>query len=129
MKLWMSCEAMIELAESFRIVRGKLEKAINHDLENFMSESGFTKWAVIAIIRPDNHPDYQEVVKINRKSKVIECRLKVDYRKYLEGDERERTILLAEMLLKSLSEMKQIPIAESELTFLSMIVSRYANPN
>jgi hypothetical protein len=106
---------MAEVADSFRSVRARLEKAVNAQIAS-LSAVEFEKWAVIAILRPDDHPDYQEVSRLDKRKKVIEFRLKIDYAAFSSGSEKEQFFLLKRLLLRSLGDMpkKGIPLAETE---------------
>ena len=125
MKLWMSCEAMAEVADSFRSVRSKLERSINEQIAS-LSAVEFEKWALIIILRPDNHPDYQEIIRLDKKKKVIEFRLKISYSSFASGSEEEQFRLVKESLFRSLGIMLDRGIPLAEVKPLQMAVEKVA---
>jgi hypothetical protein len=123
MKLWMSCEAMADVGDAFRFARLKLEKAVNFKLEKGGHNLGhFDKWAVIAIIRPDNDPDYDELSRVHKARKVIEFRLKVDHKSFLEGSELARISLLSHMLSRSLDLIPEKQVQRAEIDSIKQVL-------
>lgn len=113
MKLWISAEADIDVADKYRSVRQFIEQKVNEFLTTVCIENEFEKWAFIAIIRSDQGWG-TEVVKQHKKRKVLEFRLKIDHGDFLQGDFEQCVNLMKDSLLCSVKKMGGLDISVSD---------------
>ncbi|MFD1801386.1 Imm44 family immunity protein [Mixta tenebrionis] len=121
MKLWISSEADIDVAEQYREVRRFLEFEINKCLEEIVFDNDYEKWAYIAMIR-DNKNWAEEIAKKHVKRKVLEFRLKIDHGDFLHGNFHQRVNLFIDALQRSVEKMKKLGISDSDRDKLSVIL-------
>ncbi|MGG8166149.1 Imm44 family immunity protein [Klebsiella aerogenes] len=121
MKLWISSEADIDVAEQYREVRRFLESEINKCLENVVFDNGYDKWAYIAMIR-DNKNWAEEIAKKHVKRKILEFRLKIDHGDFLNGNFYQRANLFIDALQRSVGKMEDLGISDSDREKLSVIL-------
>jgi hypothetical protein len=114
MKLWMSGEIQADVADAYRVARKSIEEAVNQRLQAVKLSTPFQKWAFIAIIRAEDHPDYGEVKQKDTKRGVIEFRLKVEHQAFLNADAGHQKQLIIEALKRSVSMMAQMGVAEHD---------------
>jgi hypothetical protein len=109
MKLWMSGEVDADVAEAYRHARQFVEEMVNQRLQAREIDPAFGKWAVIAIIRREDSPDYNEVITKDR-SGTLEFRLKIDHGTFHKSDADIRRDLVAEMLNRSIDKMGSLGV-------------------
>ncbi len=105
MKLWVGGEISAEVADSFRLARGTVEKAINEVIGNKSYDVDLNAWDCIAILRDDDA--FKEIVKYSPKKKEVEFRLKISFERFRTASGIQREALIFEMLVRSLDVMKE----------------------
>ncbi len=108
--LWMSGEIQSDIADAYRSVRKDIEAAVNDALRPGDYGKGLDKWVVIAIIREEDHPDFDEIKKYRAKERKFESRLKVSHGAFKAADAMGRCKLIIEMLLRSVADMRKIGV-------------------
>lgn len=105
MKLWVGGEISAEVADSFRLARETVEKAINEVIANKSYDVELNAWDCIAILRDDDA--FKEIVKYSPKKKEVDFRLKISFEKFRAASGIQRETLIFEMLVRSLELMKE----------------------
>jgi hypothetical protein len=125
MKLWMSAEVWHEVGDDLWQIRKLAESLINNELDSRkMQIDNVDQWAVITILLPDDFPwssNYPETKRFHRKQKVLEFRLKIDYKSFSEVDEIGKLQLLFDMLLRSVELMATYKIPQDKINMLKEI--------
>lgn len=124
MKLWMSGEIQADIADIYRETRKSVEAEVNRLLSGISLPGTAEKWAVIAIIRAEDYPDYDEIVKKSSGGKVLEFRLKIPHAEFLLASPRQRTRLLFEVLLRSVERMRELGISADTRHVLRALLFR-----
>ena len=101
MKLWMSAEVDADVYEVYRGARADVESEVNRLLEAYSGPDRIEKWAYIAIIRAEDHPDYSEFTKLHKRRGVVEFRLKVAHREFKTAPANRARGMLLESLIRS----------------------------
>lgn len=115
MKLWMSGEIDLSVSESFRETRKAVEASVNLKLMEAKTQiDGFIKWAFIAIIREEDSPDYDEVVKKDAKRGVLEFRLKLSHNEFLQADKKAKQLMLLSALNRSVDLMGNLGVSSDK---------------
>ncbi|MGG8094669.1 Imm44 family immunity protein [Klebsiella aerogenes] len=127
MKLWISSEADIDVAEQYREVRYFLEPEINKYLEEIVFDNNYDKWAYVAMIR-DNKNWAVEIAKKHVKRKVLEFRLKIDHGDFLNGNFYQRVALFIDALQRSIEKMEKLGVSENDRDKLSVILESVRAP-
>ncbi|MGP9314091.1 Imm44 family immunity protein [Yersinia pseudotuberculosis] len=110
MKLWVSSEADIDVAELYRETRIFIEKQVNSNLDEITFDHDYDKWAFIVMIR-DSKNWADEVAKRHIKRKVLEFRLKIDHNEFLNGNFSQRANLFLDALQRSIDKMENLGIS------------------
>lgn len=105
MKVWIGAETQADAADSFRIVRNLVETSINTALVSKSYDIGVDAWDVIVVLRNDDVLD--EICNYSAKKKEMDFRLKLDFRKFINGDLGARTATLFDLLCRSLDILGQ----------------------
>lgn len=126
MKLWSSGEIDADVADSFREARKWVEAAINQLLSANDYGDGLDEWAFIAMINRPHIHGYKEVAKLARNKREAEFRLRVSHDEFLAGGEAERKRLLLSALLRSITLMPTIGVADIDMDRLSADVGALA---
>ena len=116
----MSCEAMADLADSWRVARGAVEARVNDRLKLLGLKTHFEKWAFIGILRPDDHPDYPEICKKRRG--VMDFRLKIDYFEFANSNFQQQQNLIIEALKRSVQKMRELGVEEEDCIALTKML-------
>ena len=103
---------MLDVADSYRECRKVIESAVNDLMltETILPE--IDKWAYIAIIRDEDHPDYSEISTKSSKGKVLEFRLKVSHEKFLKASNSDRIAMVLDSLDRSIDLMPALNISD-----------------
>lgn len=118
MKLWTSGEIEADVDDDYREVRKAVEAAVNRNLESIAIVEKAEKWAVIAIIRESDSPDYGEVVKRSSAGKVLEFRLKIPHDQFLNASKEQRISLMFDMLQRSIDLMHKLKVSPDVIEVL-----------
>lgn len=103
MKLWMGAEVDSEVTDELRIARSQLVPAINSLIADIDAQEA-DEWDVIAIIRNDS--SFEERVRFSKKD-GMDIRLGINIKDFLAAGDEGRKILLINMLIRSLSILKE----------------------
>lgn len=122
MKLWMSGEIQHDVAEGYREARLVVQSKVNERLQGITLNTNLDQWAFIGIIRPDDHPDYQEVKKFDKRHRTIEFRLKIDHAQFLSGSHAERVVLIIQALMRSVDLMNSLGIDSDDIDKLKSLL-------
>lgn len=101
---WFSSEADADVGDALSLVSNNLEDALNSRLAEHAFGEGVVEWALIFIVRSEDHPDYDEVFRYDKKPGVAEFRLKVDHARFKRATVESRIRLLVDVLLRSVRE-------------------------
>jgi len=93
-------------------------------LEHISFGNRAEQWAYIAIIRTDDHPDYDEIAKRTSKGKVLEFRLKIPYAPFVSGSRNDRIRLVLRSLSRCISFMENLTITSEVQDNLRQIMLR-----
>ena len=124
MKLWIGGEIQADIADAFRISRRTVESAINDVIADKSYDLAINSWDVIAIVRDDD--SFDEVTRYSKRRLDMDYRLRIDYLRFRNGDDRERAALICEMLLRSLRLLRSTSLNASGLAELERDVSDVA---
>lgn len=114
MKLWMSSEAHISVAEELRILSNTIEKHINKYLEETGYENEELKsWDIIITLRDDDV--FKEIINYRPKKKDTEFHLKIDYNTFKNATDKERVNLILDLLIRSLNILEEKGIKNLEV--------------
>jgi hypothetical protein len=112
MKLWMTSEAMADVADALRVVRNSAEEEMNRFLADTAFPQDFKEWAVIVIVLPkDLEPSFPEVVRKSGKRKVLEFRLQIPHQEFLIASDAERLGMLFDCLSRSIDLMPKLSVS------------------
>lgn len=100
MKLWIGGEIDADVADSFRVVRNRIEAAVNRVTMPKSYDMPLTGWDCIAIVRADD--EFPERIHYSPKNGQMDFRLRIDYSKFRTATPREQELMLFTMLLRSL---------------------------
>lgn len=123
MNFWSSSEVESDVADAHRQARKDLESSINHKIARKEYGSGVSKWALIYIVLSEKDVKYPEVCRFQKKSKIVEFRLCVDYLAIRNGDELNHRKLLAATILRTLQLAKSMRLDDFDLEAFSADVS------
>lgn len=96
-----------DVADSYRKARNHIEKIVNDTISDRDYGRAVKQWAFISILLPSDIEGYQEIIKYHKTQKVIEFRLKIDYRSFKDGNEVAHKRLICEALLRSLQMLSE----------------------
>ena len=103
----MSAEVQRDVSPQYSMALNEIEPAINGVVG--MHEYGSLKlWAVIAIIRAEDHEGYNEVKKYRKKSQEFEFRLKIEHAAFKAADCLGKRKLIMASILRSINEMRKL---------------------
>src|SRR5262249_5180607 len=104
-----------------------IEANINRLLDEVSLQDKADKWAFIAIIREEDNPDYDEVVKKSSRGKVLEFRLKIPHAEFLAASPEERVGLIFKSLSRSVDLMGQLGVSTDTQKALREVLFRAEN--
>ncbi|MCK9818255.1 hypothetical protein M1B35_30040 [Pseudomonas sp. MAFF 302046] len=77
------------------------------------------RWSFISIILSGKFvSDYPEVFKFNKKSKVLEFRLKIDHESFKQADESLQISMMLDSIERSIGLMSKFKMVESDRNLL-----------
>ncbi|SFD51269.1 Imm44 family immunity protein [Pragia fontium] len=126
MKLWISSEADVDVAELYRETRIYIEKEVNDQLGEVKVDNLYEKWAFIAMIR-ENKGWADEIAKRHVKRKVLEFRLKIEHDVFLNGDFNARANLFLDSLRLSVDKMERLGISSDDRNKLYSVLESVRN--
>ena len=111
MKLWIGAELDADVADAFREVRNRVEKAVNAVIASKDFELPLNGWDCIAIVRGDD--SFAERVRYSPRTREMDFRLRIDHSAFSTATPRERKSMLFSMLRRSLALLpKKLPSAK-----------------
>ena len=110
-KLWISGEVQADVGDSFRRASNAIEGEVNQLLERISLGEKVQEWAYIAIIRKEDHPDYDEVIKKSSRGKALEFRLKIPHAAFASASPEEQIRLMLKSLSRSVTLMAELGVA------------------
>jgi len=121
-RFWWSGEIEGEASDPYRETMRAIVTVMCPLLEHVSFGNKAEQWAYIAIIRTDDHPDYDEVAKRTSRGKVLEFRLKIPYAPFISGTRNDRIRLVLRSLSRCISLMENLTIARDVQDRLRQIV-------
>jgi hypothetical protein len=106
--LWTSGEVQVDVADSFRLARKEVDTLVNETVKGVDYGDGLEEWALIFIIRAEDHSDYDEVKKYRKKTREFEFRLKIPHGAFKIADATGQRRLIAESVRRSIAEMDKL---------------------
>jgi len=110
----MSAEIDADVAQAYREARNVIEGLVNERLSRLALKTKCEKWAVIAIIRKDENPDYCEIRRYDTRRRVLEFRLKLNHSDFLSGNSQQQKALVLDLLKRTVGEMPGFQVMESD---------------
>jgi hypothetical protein len=123
-KFWWSGEIEGDAFDPYLETMRAIESVICPLLDHVCFGNRAEQWAYIAIIRTEDHPDYDEVAKRTSKGKVLEFRLKIPYAPFVSGSRSDRVRLVLRSLSRSVSLMESLTVPGEVQDRLRQIVLR-----
>lgn len=114
MKLWMGAEVDADVYEMYRDARAAVEAEVNRLLEAHSGPPHVGKWAYVAIIRAEDHPDYREFAKLHKRRGVVEFRLKVAHSEFKRASASRARGMLLESLVRSREMFRELGVEFSQ---------------
>ena len=118
----MSEEIQDDVADAYMQMRKNIEADMNERLSKCTLATNIVEWAFIAIVRPNDHPNYQEVKKKHSRQKELEFRLKVSYRDFLVASEVQKIGLIIDALARSVDIMAEFGVSAEDREKLSKML-------
>jgi hypothetical protein len=129
MRLWMSVEADSDVADTYRVARAAVEKAVNNLLQENDYGGSLLEWTVIPIITSQYRAAYPEVATLSKKQREAEFRLHISHASFKDGTDQTRRSLLFAALIKSIEMMPSIGVRQLDVERLLIDVTRLARSN
>lgn len=127
MKLWMSGEIQADVADAYRNARKAVETEVNRLLAEVPLSERHEEWAVIAIIREEDSPEYGEVVKKSPTGEEFEFRLRIPHAEFLAATPAKRVGLIFKAVGRSVDLMGQLGVSTETQNVLRTILFRAEN--
>jgi len=101
-----------DFSESLRLIRNDIERRIKEAIEDNTYSREIDDIAIIPIIikfdpTMEKEGCFKERRLIKRKSKVADMRLRIDYDKFVQGDEERRKLLIIGNIIQSIKEISR----------------------
>jgi hypothetical protein len=120
----MSGEIEADVADSYRVARKSIESTVNQQLTAVgLQVPKFNKWAFLAIIRREDHPDYDEVARVDTKRGVLEFRFKIPHDVFKGESIIGRQVMLIASLRRSIDEMEKFGVSEHNRSDLREVLA------
>lgn len=123
-KFWWSGEVEGDAFDPYRETMKAIEAVLNRLLEGVSLGPKIEQWAFVAIIRTEDHPDYDEVAKKSSKGKVLEFRLKVPYAEFARASRNGQIRLILGSLSRSVTRMEKLGVPTETQNILNGILAR-----
>src|SRR4029077_6429302 len=111
MKLWMSGEIQADVADYYRKASNAVEDQVNKLLNGLTLPEKIDEWDFVAIIREEDSPDYDEVVKKSSRGRSLEFRLKIAHSDFLSASLNGQRLLVLQALSRSVRLMEQLGVS------------------
>jgi hypothetical protein len=123
MKLWTSAEIQSDVSDAYRKARIPVEQEVNRLLKDVAINETFDKWAFIAIVRKEDHPDYQEIVRKSSRGKCVEFRLKILHSQMASASHDQIVKLIFAALSRSVLLMSELGVSADTQNLLQEVLS------
>ncbi|MBN1795293.1 MAG: hypothetical protein JW804_01340, partial [Sedimentisphaerales bacterium] len=121
---WMSGEIEGDVYDDYDLTENTIENNIKNFINNKNYGTGIKLWSFLTILlEPNTDPYYPEIKRYSRKNKQVEFRLKIDYKKFRDGNDKSRLKLLAESVLRSVKLMREMKIKDFDIDRLEADVT------
>jgi len=124
MKLWMSGEIQADVDSAYMKARNVIQPAVNRLLAAVSIPGKVDEWDFIAIIREEDSPDFDEVVKKSAQGKELEFRLKIPHAEFLAASPADRIGLIFKALSLSVDLMAQLGVSTDTQKALREVLFR-----
>jgi hypothetical protein len=106
MKFFFSGELDADVADVYRPIRRSVERALIEGLASRDYGPAVREIAIIPmILRPEYLVHFRERRLLKRREAVADYRTTIEFGRFLEGDERERTRLLTRNLVEAITDL------------------------
>jgi Immunity protein 44 len=126
-KFWWSGETQADVGDAFAKTMKAIASELNHLLAEVSLGGKVEQWAFIAIIREEDSPIYNEVVKRSSRGKVLEFRLKIPHAAFLAASPAEKIGLILKALARSVDLMGQLGVSTDTQNALRAVLFRAEN--
>jgi hypothetical protein len=123
-KFWWSGEIEGDAFDPYREAMKEIEGTLSPLLEGISFGPRIEQWAFIAIIRSEDHPDYDEVVKKSSRGKVLEFRIKIPYGDFVSASRNGQRLLALQALSRSVRLMGNLGVSAQTQALLQDVLSR-----
>ena len=110
-KIWISGEVQADVGDPFKKATHPVEAALNRLLQGVPFGGKVEDWTFIAIIRQEDHPYYDEVVRKSAKGKTLEFRLKIPHEEFSSASPDGQIRLILQALSRSVTLMGKLGIS------------------
>lgn len=93
-KFWWSGETQADVGDAFAKTMKAIAAELNRLLADFSFGGKVEQWAFIPIIREEDSPAYDEVIKKSSRGKTLEFRLKIPHAEFFAGSQNQRISLI-----------------------------------
>jgi len=124
MKLWMSGEIQADVDSAYMKARNVIQPAVNRLLAAVSIPGKVDEWDFIAIIREEDSPDFDEIVKKSAQGKELEFRLKIPHAEFLAASPADRIGLIFKALSLSVDLMAQLGVSTDTQKALREVLFR-----
>jgi len=124
MKLWTSGEIQSDVFDPYRHAMNAIEAEINRILHGMSFNEKAEEWAFLAIIRQEDSPDYDEIVRRSARGKTLEFRLKVSHSDFASASRRGQIRLILAALERSVRLMNELGVSRDTQDALLGVLSR-----
>ena len=100
MKLWIGAEMSADVADSFRVVRLRVESIVNGVIVPKSYDLPLNRWDCIAIVRDD--ACFAERVRYSPKRRDMDFRLRIDHAEFKAASSQQQSTMIFTMLQRSL---------------------------
>lgn len=130
MKLWIGGEVQVDVGDDFRLIRNHVQDLTNRLFEKKDYGNGVSELALIPMILGEHGPHwYKEVKRFHKKDRSAEFRLIIDYDEFKAADREAKTRLFCDMVLRSLSLLEEMDIADFDVAAVRRDFQRVARKN
>jgi hypothetical protein len=110
-KFWWSGEIQADVDDSYSRIMNLLETELNQLLTDISFGGKAEQWAFIGIIRQQDSPNYDEVVRKSSRGRVLEFRLKIPHAEFLGASPKRQIGLILGALFRSVALMERLGVS------------------
>ena len=124
MRLWTSGEIQADVFDAYRLAINVIEAEINRILRGMSLSEKVEEWAFLAIIRHEDSPDFDEIVRKSARKKTLEFRLKISHRDFASASRRGQIRLILAALERSVGLMDNLGVSRDTQDALLRVLSQ-----